>query len=225
MTSIYEQALGSQFQKLHPKIQERFGFDSKDHIASIGEGIMEEIWYAPWAALPLYIGTTRHIMFPNQGKGIPFRIENYAYRDEWGRETVTWCRSFDFPGIQRRFDATMIYSAQRSRVVDYLGNKQHLAVDLRIAAGANGGIRIQSGEQRFYEGLLQFRVPRWLTGTADVCEWYDDGNQQYRISVEVDNPIWGPVFRYKGSFQARIMAVANGAVPLHVKPLRVEVRE
>ena len=85
VTSIYEQALGSQFQMLHPKIRERFGFDSKDHIASIGEGVMEEIWYAPWAALPLYIGTMRHIMFPNRGKGIPFRIENYAYRDEWGR--------------------------------------------------------------------------------------------------------------------------------------------
>ncbi|MGG3505482.1 DUF4166 domain-containing protein [Paenibacillus lautus] len=38
---------------------------------------------------------------------------------------------------------------------------------------------------------MQFRFPRWFTGTADVNEWYDDGNQQYRISVEVDNPIWG----------------------------------
>ena len=225
MTSIYEQALGSQFHKLHPKIQERFGFDSKDNVASIGEGIMEEIWYARWAALPLYIGTMRHIMFPNRGKGIPFRIENYAYRDDWGRETVTWCRSFDFPGIRRRFDATMIYSAQRSRVVDYLGNKQHLAVDLRIAAAEHGGIRIQSGEQRFYEGRLQFRFPRWLTGTADVCEWYDDEYQLYRISVEVVNPIFGPVFRYKGSFQARTVPAGERDVPPHVKPLRVEARE
>ena len=54
MTSIYEQALGSQFQMLHPKIRERFGFDSKDHIASIGEGVMEEIWYAPWGTASLY---------------------------------------------------------------------------------------------------------------------------------------------------------------------------
>ncbi|MFE0554439.1 DUF4166 domain-containing protein [Paenibacillus sp. NPDC058910] len=52
----------------------------------------------------------------------------------------------------------MIYNAQRSRVVDYLGNKQHLAADLRIAVGANGGIHIQSGEQRFYEGLLAVSI-------------------------------------------------------------------
>jgi len=225
MTSIYEQALGVGFKQLHPKIQERFGFDSKDHIASIGEGIMEEIWYARWAALPLYLGTTRHIMFPSRGEGVPFRIENYAYRDEWGRETVTWCRSFDFPGILRWFDATMIYSEQRGRVVDYLGNKQHLAVDLRITAEDNGGIRIQSGEQRFYEGLLRFKVPPWFTGMADVCEWYDAGIQKYRISVQVSNPIFGPVFRYSGSFQARTIAVGGDDVPPHVKPLRTEVRE
>ena len=80
MTSIYEQALGAGFKQLHPKIQERFGLSSKDHIASIGEGVMEEIWYARWAALPLHIGTTRHIMFPNRGEAVPFRIENYAYQ-------------------------------------------------------------------------------------------------------------------------------------------------
>lgn len=225
MTSIYEQALGAQFQRLHPKIQERFGFNSRDHMASIGEGVMEEIWYAGWAALPLYIGTIRHIMFPNRGAGVPFRVENYAYRDEWGRETVTWCRSFDFPGIRRRFDATMIYSEQRSRVVDYLGNKQHLAVDLQITAGDNGGIRIRSGEQRCYEGPLRFRVPTWFTGMADVCEWYDDESKQYRISVQVCNPVLGPVFRYKGSFQARTIAIEEEEVPRHVKPLRVETRE
>ncbi|AWP27091.1 DUF4166 domain-containing protein [Paenibacillus glucanolyticus] len=225
MTSIYEQALGAQFQKLHPKIRERFGFNSKDNIASIGEGIMEEIWHAPWAVLPLYIGTMRHIMFPNRGMGIPFRIENYAYQDEWGRETVTWCRSFDFPGIRRRFDATMIYSSQRSRVVDYLGNQQHLAVDLAISASANGGIRIQSSEQRFYEGILRFRFPRCLTGTADVCEWYEERDECYRISVQVNNPILGPVFRYKGSFQARTISLNGQPVPSHVKPLRTEVRE
>ena len=64
-----------------------------------------------------------------------------------GEETVTWCRGFDFPGVQRRFDATMIYSTQRSRVVDYLGNKQHLAVDLRIAAGRAAAFAFNRGAE------------------------------------------------------------------------------
>lgn len=56
------------------------------------------------------------------------RIENYAYRDPPGRETVTWLRTFR-TRRRRRFDAYMIYSARRGRVVDYLGTHQHLAVD------------------------------------------------------------------------------------------------
>lgn len=236
MASIYERALGDAFKQLHPRIQERFGYNSQNKIASIGRGVMERIWYAKWAAFPLYIGTTRHIMFPQGGRNVPFTIENYAYRDSFGRETVTWIRKFKFPNQVRRFDATMIYSEQRHGIVDYLGNKQHLAVDLTISAEANGGIRIRSGDQRFYERWLQFRFPPAFTGIADVCEWYDDTLQQYKISVEVNNPLLGPVFRYNGAFQAWFIpmerseeyAMLAGAIipiPLDVLPLREESRE
>ena len=73
VTSIYEQALGSQFQMLHPKIRERFGFDSKDHIASIGEGVMEEIWYAPWVCLSIS-ARCGILCFRIEGKGSRFGL-------------------------------------------------------------------------------------------------------------------------------------------------------
>lgn len=225
MSSIYEQALGKEFQKLHPRIRERFGFNSKDGVASIGQGAMERIWYSKWAMLPLYVGTLRHIMFPQGGKGIPFTIANYAYQDTFGRETVTWCRTFRFPNTIRKFDATMIYSQKRQAVVDYLGTKQHLAVDLDITALANGGIKIRSGDQRFYEGRLQFRFPPSLTGIAEVSEWYDELEETYKISVDVNNPLLGPIFRYRGKFQARFVDVDCKSIPLEVRPLREERRE
>ena len=225
MASIYEQVMGKEFKRLHPRIQQRFGFNSADRVASIGHGMMDSVWYAKWAALPLYLGTTRNIMFPQGGERIPFTIENFAYKDRYGRETVTWNRKFNFPNAIRQFDATMIYSAERSGIVDYLGNKQHLAVDLEISASPNGGIRIRSGEQRFYEGWLQFRFPRSFTGIAEVCEWYDDWEDQYKISVEIDNPLLGPVFRYKGSFDAHFLDLTVNRIPLDARPLREEKRE
>ena len=225
MTSIYEQALGTTFRELHPKIQERFGFNSQMNVASIGRGVMDEIWFSKWARLPLYIGTIRHIMFPEGGKSIPFTIENYAYQDCYGRETVTWHRRFHFPKRTRVFDATMIYSQQRGRVVDYLGNKQHLAVDLDLSVTSDGGIQIRSGDQRFYEGLLQFHFPSRLTGTAQVCEWYDDQQETYRISVEVLNDIIGTVFKYQGSFQVEYKQVSASELPKVALPQRQEKRE
>ncbi|GGF98197.1 DUF4166 domain-containing protein [Paenibacillus abyssi] len=225
MASIYEQALGAEFHKLHPRIRQRFGFNSGDRVASIGQGVMERIWYAKWAAVPLYIGTYRHIMFPQGGRQIPFTIENFAYVDRFGRETVTWIRKFRFERTIRHFDATMVYSEQRQGIVDYLGNKQHLAVDLSISEGPNGGIRIRSGDQRFYEGMLQFRFPQMFTGTAEVNEWYDDREEQYKITVEVNNPMLGPVFQYNGSFQAQFVDMKPSLIPLDAKPLREEKRE
>lgn len=225
MKSIYEQALGADFQKLHPRIQQRFGLSSHDRTASIGHGVMQRIWYNKLVALPLFIGTFRHIMFPQGGRNIPFSIENFAYIDRFGRETVTWIRKFKFARTIRHFDATMVYSGERELIVDYLGNKQHLAVDLQFSVTENGGIRVRSGEQRFYEGVLQFRFPRLLTGSAEVNEWYDDLEGCYKITVDVRNPIIGRIFRYEGSFQADFIQAPPEAIPVGIRPLRDEKRE
>jgi len=225
MQSIYQRVLGSDFERLHPEIQRRFGFCSSDEIASIGTGIMDEIWHGRFYTLPfLYIGTWRRIMFPERSTNTPFTIENYAYIDELGRETVTWIRTFRGQKI-RRFDAYMIYSEQRQRIVDYLGSHQHLAVDLDLSVDERGGLRIRSGEQRFYEGLIGFRFPLLFSGIADVCEWFDERSGQFCIDVNVHNNMWGPLFGYRGHFDIEWRNVPPNRIPDQIKPSRVEARE
>ncbi|HUP47502.1 MAG TPA: DUF4166 domain-containing protein [Thermoanaerobaculia bacterium] len=209
MTSIYQRAMGGEFQNLHPEVRKRFGFSSADGIASIGRGEMEEIW--------------RRIMFPERGAKVPFTIENYAYRDGFGRETVTWVRKFR-GARPRRFDAYMVYSDSRRCVVDYLGTHQHLAVDLSISVGPDGGICIRSGEQRFYEGFLGFRFPLLFSGTAEVREWFDDDIGRFRISVTVTNRAWGRLFGYRGAFDAESVET-GGRIPDDLMPRREERRE
>jgi Domain of unknown function (DUF4166) len=225
MTSIYQQALGSAFSRLHPKIQERFGFSSADERACIGTGIMEELWHGRFYTLPfLYIGTWRRIMFPERGTNVPFTIQNYAYRDQFGRETVTWLRTFQTRQT-RRFDAYMIYSQSRRKIVDYLGTHQHLAVDIELTVNQQGGLSLRSGEQRFYEGPIGFRFPQFFSGNAEVCEWYDDAINKYRIEVRVVNRFWGPLFGYRGFFDVQWKSVQPDAIPPDIKPLREEPRE
>lgn len=227
MASIYQQVLGPDFQKLHPQIQKRFGFNSEDKIVSIGTGVMHKVWYGKAYTLPfLYIGTWRNIMFPQKGKDIPFTIENYAYKDKFGRETVTWIRKYQFPNRERRFDATMIYSKKRNLIVDYLGTHQHLAVDIEMSLAENGGINLSSGEQRFYEGFLAFKFPMLFSGKADVCEWFDDDEQKFKISVVVRNKTWGKLFGYEGAFDTEYIQVNSiEDIPKDVLPLREEIRE
>jgi hypothetical protein len=224
MKSIYERALGSDFARLHPEIQRRFGFSSADNIASIGTGVMDEIWHGPLYTLPfLYVGSWRRIMFPESGKDVPFEIANYAYLDALGRETVTWIRTFQTKR-RRRFDAYMIYSEKRQRIVDYLGTHEHLAVDIDLKIASNGGLSLQSGAQRFYEGHLGFSFPMLLSGVASVCEWYDEARRCFRIEVVVQNRAWGRLFGYRGHFQVEWRPVASG-VPATYLPRRTERRE
>ncbi|HSP69894.1 MAG TPA: DUF4166 domain-containing protein, partial [Bryobacteraceae bacterium] len=61
--------LGEDFQRLHPKIQERFGFDSKSRKRAIGRGIMDRVWRGKFFTTPfLMVGTWRNIMFPEKAK-------------------------------------------------------------------------------------------------------------------------------------------------------------
>ena len=76
---------------------------------------MDRVWHGRFYTLPfLYVGTWRRIMFPEYGQSVPFTIENYAYRDTLGRETVTWLRTFQTRKV-RRFDAYMIHSHAAAR--------------------------------------------------------------------------------------------------------------
>jgi Domain of unknown function (DUF4166) len=225
MKSIYQQVLGEKFELLHPRIQERFGFRSGDHRACIGTGVMDEIWHGPLYTLPfLYVGSWRRIMFPERGRAVPFTIRNYAYVDEYGRETVTWIRNFATP-TPRRFDAYMIFSQQRARIVDYLGTHQHLAVDIELSVDERGGLRLRSGEQRFYEGWIGFSFPLLFSGVADVCEWFEEKDQRFHIEVNVVNRLWGPLFGYHGSFDVEWLNVRPEEVPADLLPARCESRE
>jgi len=225
VTSIYQLAMGSEFARLHPQIQRRFGFSSEDRVASIGRGVMDRLWHGLPYTLPfLYLGAWRRIMFPEQGRDVPFTIENYAYRDSLGRETVTWLRTFQ-TRRPRRFDAYMIYSQERRKIVDYLGTHQHLAVDLELSVDPRGGMRLRSGQQRFYEGVIGFRFPLLFSGVADVCEWFDDASGRFRIDVNVTNRTWGRLFGYSGSFEVEWVAVTAEEIPGRVRPRREEGRE
>jgi hypothetical protein len=225
MTSIYQRALGSDFSKLHPEIQRRFSLTSESGLASIGTGTMERIWRGAAHTLPfLYLGTWRNIHFPEERDDAPFNVQNYAYRDELGRETVTWVRKFATTQV-RRFDAYMIYSEKRGCLVDYLGTHQHLAVDLEASVAENGGLRLRSGAQRFYEGPVGLPVPLLFSGRADVCEWYDDHEQCFRISVSAANRVWGKLFGYNGRFKVDWTTVPQNFVPDTILPKRVERRE
>jgi hypothetical protein len=113
----------------------------------------------------------------------------------------------------------------RGGIVDYLGSHEHLAVDIDLSVDGEGGLRLRSGAQRFYEGFVGFRFPMIFSGIAQVREWYDAKVQRFRIEVSVRNKTWGPLFGYRGSFEVEWLNVAPGGIPSRILPMRQENRE
>ena len=221
MTSIFEAALGADFERLHPMMRRRFGVGLDSGEACVGRGVMTSIRRGPWWTVPfLQIGRLRNILIPDTGTDVPFTIENYPYRDPFGRETVTFVREYAIGAKRRRFDATMILDD--GRIVDYLGTHQHLAVDLDLRVDNRGGLILTSRAQRFYEGPFGFRFPMIFSGRAHLHEFYDDSDQRFHIDLEVHNARFGFLFGYRGSFHAEWVSATDA--PARLKPRRHEIR-
>lgn len=225
--SIFAHALGPDFARLHPRLQERFGLSVAGARGWVGRGVMDEVWRGRRVVTPfLRLGTRRNLLFPETGRDVPFTIENYPYVDDHRRETVTFVRTFEVaPGRRRRFDATMVLDTSRPAlgpvVVDYLGTHQHVAADLELGV-EDGGLRIDASVMRLHEGPLSLTMPPMVSGRASVRESWDEDEQCFRIRVEVTHDAIGPVFGYHGRFTT--VPVEASVVPAAVRPYREQER-
>ncbi|MEU3413380.1 MULTISPECIES: DUF4166 domain-containing protein [unclassified Streptomyces] len=225
MTSIFRTAMGPAFDRLHPALRRRFSVGLAGGEACTGRGVMDRIWHGRAFVKPfLAVGGTRNILVPRAGRNIPFTIENVPYTDGFGRETVSFVRTFDLPGRARRFDAQMVLGPRGDRVLDYLGTHQHLASDLHFHAEPDGSLLIRSGTHRFREGPVDVRVPELVGATAEVRESYDDTTGRFRIRVRVVNRYFGPLFGYEGSFTASYTGIHACGVRPGLRPVREEAR-
>jgi hypothetical protein len=65
-------------------MQRRFGLSADGGVASIGTGVMEDLWHGAAYTLPfLYVGTWRCIMFPERGRNVPFTIGDGDSMHTW----------------------------------------------------------------------------------------------------------------------------------------------
>lgn len=222
--SILAGILGSDFEKLHPKVRERYAISSSGDRYVEASGVMEKIWSGSPLYYPfLLVGAQRNAMFPETGSNVPFRIENWAYRDGFGRETLTLNRTFSLRK-ERRFDEYVVVDPSAPNLVIYVGTHQHLAVELFPEVTPEGGLRLRTGRQRLFFAGMSVRFPLILSAEGDIREWYDDSSERLRIDGRVRNRILGDVFCCVGSFSSETKPVPVEGAPARVRPKREERR-
>ncbi|MFS2090454.1 DUF4166 domain-containing protein [Paenarthrobacter nicotinovorans] len=218
---IYQLALGDDFTRLAPEVQEYFSLAAGSGSYGIGEGVFNVVgcrqrWLRPLLALT----GSEQAFFPEYGEGIPFRIENHAHVDPFGRPALTARREIYFPTGTRLFHDTtsaVLPSGQepneRARLVDHIGRYRRLVTDLDVMVTDEGRLRGISRASRLFLGPLRLPLPAALDAKAYAEQWWDEAEGKHRIQVKVIQPQIGLVLVYAGRFDYRLAPYLPGAVP------------
>lgn len=234
-TPIYQLALGDDYRRLQPALQEYFSLAPGSGHYGVGEGVFDVVGCRqPWLRPLLRLTSGEQAFFPEYGEGIPFRIENHAHLDPFGRSSLTARREIFFPGITRVFhDTTSFEHTERRRgLVDYVGRFRRLATDLNLSVTAGGRLRGVSEASRLFAGPLRIPLPGALDAKAYAEQWWEPqpgSRGQHRIQVKVIQPQIGLVLVYAGHFDYRLEpypggSTAPGYLPAAARPDRWERR-
>jgi hypothetical protein len=234
-TPIYERALGSDFARLQPELQEYFSLAPGSGRYGVGEGVFDVVGCRQrWLRPLLRLTGGEEAFFPEYGERIPFRIENHAHLDPFGRSSLTARREIHFPACTRMFHDTTSFDDSLSKhgLVDYVGRYRRLATDLNLSVTADGRLRGVSEASRLFLGPLRIPLPAALDAKAYAEQWWEaseGGNGKHRIQVKVIQPQLGLVLVYAGSFDYRLRPYPGGAagpghLPGYARPDRWESR-
>ncbi len=218
-TPIYQLALGEEFARLTPELQEYFSLAAGSGSYGIGEGVFDVVgcrqkWLRPLLALT----GGEEAFFPEYGEGIPFRIENHAHVDPFGRPALTARREIYFPSGARLFHDTTsaILNAgndRNARLVDHVGRYRRMVTDLDVSVTAEGRLRGVSEASRLFLGPLRIPLPAAFDARAYAEQWWDNEEGKHRIQVKVIQPQIGVVLVYAGRFDYRLVPYLPGAAP------------
>ncbi|WP_349408527.1 DUF4166 domain-containing protein [Pseudalkalibacillus sp. SCS-8] len=197
--TIYQNLLGEDFQRLHPKLQKRYALRKDKPFCAAGK--MTSVQTGPWWLLPfLRLAAQWKFLFPESGKDIPFTIKNTCRTLPSGLDEVYWERTFYFDNATRHFNAFMTIDSERKVVRDYLGEPKLFYSDLYFDVLPDGSLVIRSGAQRFVMGKIEIPIPKLFEGVVEVKEGYDHVREAFTINVHIHNRLIGRLMTYEGEF-------------------------
>jgi hypothetical protein len=146
----------------------------------------------------LWFTARQEMLFPDTGRNIPFTLTQRSIHRN-GIEMMEFVRTFEFPHRTRRFAASMYFHEPTGRILDHLGARSHLQVEL-LARVEQTRFVMTSGRQFIFLGPLRLPLPHWLCGHAEVVEWQINSTT-LGIRVNITNPLLGQIFFYEGTFE------------------------
>lgn len=215
MTGVYEHALGSAAEDLHPKVRDRYSVAPDDGTATVGRGEMDirrGVQFLP----VLYAMPIRNLLFPEAGDDVPFSVTTVTYRDEAGHKVMTTRRQFEFESTRRRFDTLSVWDADAGRLLDFLGTGGHIVSELHPRV-EDGALVVEGGRQWVRTRGRYLPIPGPMAATVKVRDRYDESKECYHVDAVVET-FAGQVLSYRGAFTQEQESMKE--VPMDLRPTR-----
>ncbi|MGU3292945.1 DUF4166 domain-containing protein [Williamsia sp. M5A3_1d] len=224
MTPVYRAALGSEFTKLHPNIQWRYGVDSTSGVAQVTSGIVESVFCTSKLTPPvLRFFRRRNVMPTTTSRHVPFFMDNYCYVDERGRESLAVIRRFAYSNGEQRLHSLLVNGS--SGLVDYFGDGPFLLIPLNPRVGPGGSLILESEPMRMLSRGLRMGMRGLFATSMRYVEEWDDDAQRFRLDATVRNVTLGEIMHFRGWFTASDRPCTIHDIPDEAWPLRLEETE
>lgn len=194
-TPVIAQALGEEWQKLHPLVRRHYGIAPGSTSRVVMEGQMREVHYSRRAAPLIHAARLFGALVSERATAIPVTVINSTNPDD---PAMHWHRTFRYPdGRERTFESRMVY-AGGNEIIEYV----RFGLGIRMAMSVmEGALLFES--RGFHWGSPHIGLPihdLLLLGRSRIVE-RAISDQQFEIEFDTRHPLYGKSFGYNGTFR------------------------
>ncbi len=187
------QALGSDWLALAASIRRHYDLPPHTDTRLELEGIMD-VELSPIGRLFITVGRLFDALVPYKGCDIPVTVRNWSHPDS---KAMFWDRTFRYPEkYPVVFRSRMEYAGDND-IVEYV--KYGLGIRMRLSTEGET-LRYDSQGYQWDLGPLTLRIPDWLLLGKAIIRETPISEQAFRITFEINHPLWGRTFAYSGQF-------------------------
>lgn len=192
---VIRQALGTDWDKLHPAVRRHYDISAEGVSELKLNGTMDEVDHANVITPFMWIAQVFGALVPYRGKNLPVEVYNHA---EAGRNTLFWKRHFHFPGRKPFYFFSRMETLRDNLIVEYVRYRMGICMAM---SEQNGTLCYESRGYIWNIGPLTVRIPDWLMlGNATIVERGID-EKTIQLEFNIQHPLFGRTFTYSGSFE------------------------
>ncbi len=193
--AVIKQALGEQWNELHPIVKRHYDITPGDDSQMIIRGIMSEVYHSKIARLFLLPGRIFGALVPYKGKDIPTEVKNWTTHDN--HRAMFWYRTLIFPNKRPVIFRSRMEYVSNGEIIEYV--KYGLGIRLHTYT-QDRALHFRSLGYVWDIGPLSIPIPNWMAlGTAEIIE-KSLSDKEFFIDFIMTHPLFGKTFSYTGTF-------------------------